>query len=369
MTDTQNKAYSNGVVLGGILSAATLVITAAAQGLGMLDVILYLGVTPIAIAAVKKGAGFGLAVSAVSFILVSIFLGVFPSGAYFAATVIPPGLALGSMIGAGRKDSETVTVLSAVMFLTTAAAIWMSSAITGISLTDDVNASIKFAMKTGEALFGTTSVTEESLLRAFYSTAPFVVAGVAVCYSFYLWLFNRWLLSRLGMTAEFNVGAGIRDLLSLPAWLAHVLPILLLLPPCLTWSGMDLVIEVNGIRIGVFGPLFMDAALILALMFFAKGIFAVRDLIFTKVSGIGARILIVALLITILAPATAILGWYICLTSATPRITSSKSPNPLVSPDKVSLELLRPKASGNDGAAEKGKGGAKKQKQHFGRKK
>lgn len=343
----KSKAYSNGIVLGGILSAAAFVIALAAQGLGMLDIVLYLAVTPIIIAVMQKGFGFGVLVSAVSSMLVCLLLGPFPSGAYFAITVLPTALTLGILIKNRRKYSETILILSSSLFLTISGGLWILSASTGISFVDDVNTAAKASMKLMEQILGPSPIDPSYIitktLSLFYMTLPFVIACCSICYAFYLWLFNSWILVRLGVTKEsFSAGAGIKELLEYPKYMAYALPILVIMPSILKSAGADMSLTIGGATVPIIAAAFYDIALLLCFLFFAKGLFTLRDFLFSKIESFAGRIIAVLLICTVFSPATAFMGWYICITGRVPQITSSMSQNPEVSPDKVSIELIKP---------------------------
>ena len=139
----KNKLPTGDIVLGGVLSACVLVLALISQLTGFSDILTYTAVTPIVIAILKKDFKFGIIVSFVSTILISGSLGLFPSGIYFFIMIIPPALTLGYLIKKKEKITGIILILSIILFITTTLSIIMTSFITGISLTDDVNSAVK----------------------------------------------------------------------------------------------------------------------------------------------------------------------------------------------------------------------------------
>ncbi len=415
----RRKQTINEIALGGILSAITALIAILASIAGYLDIILYLSITPITIATVKAGIKPGILVSFASTVLVGLILGIFPASVYFAASVILPGLTLGVMFQKNKKPAEIILAASASLSVSLALTLAITSYITGISLSEDIYLAVKTvhsafsAVLTAfpESMYAAISIAIvggitailinkriismsniipslvvivlasaamtsamlhfsvfnlekilisergfEAILRLFYEALPFFIITVAAAYSFYLWIFNYWILTKLKLKEKLELGVQISSVLEYPQWFAHIAG----------WSGILLLfgyllgvspqIKLFGdLYINAYSALFINVFLIFAFLFFIKGTFILRDFIFAKFKTTSLRVLALFLLMTLFLPVTVIIGWHMCLTGSKAVLVSANSPNPAVSPNKISLRFYSYKHSDKSLKAKKRK--------------
>ncbi len=399
----KNKLPTGDIVLGGVLSACVLVLALISQLTGFSDILTYTAVTPIVIAILKKDFKFGIIVSFVSTILISASLGLFPSGIYFFIMIIPPALTLGYLMKKKEKITGIILILSIILFITTTLSIIMTSFITGISLTDDVNSAVKsiylFSKNTLEAFpeivyaifslipsaiiiglmikykkLSSSSVIPVSIAIAiisallvnliskyigiapeeifnkmgqegfkslFLSSIPFIIGVISISYSFYLWFFNEWISARLKITEKKPLGNGIIELIEYPKYFAYIFIISLSIFIITSITKISLTITIfNNTKINLLSGLMLNIFLFLGFLLFIKGMFILRDFVFTKIKSFPMRLLTVLMLMTILAPFPIAIGWYVCFKGAKIIIETAHAINPEVSNDNVKFKIV-----------------------------
>lgn len=397
------KITTGDIVLGGILSACVLVIAVISQLTGFSDILTYTAVTPIVIAILKKDLKFGIIVSCVSTLLISATLGIFPIGLYFFIMIIPTALTLGHLMKKKEKVTGIILIISIILFITTTISIIMTSFITGISIADDVNSAVKslylFSKNTLEtfpeivyAMFSlipsaiiiglmikykklsSSSVIPVSIVIAiisailvnliskcfgiapeeifnkigqerfsslFWSSIPFIIGVISISYSFYLWFFNEWISARLKITEKKPLGEGIIELIEYPKYFAYIFVISISIFIVSTITKINITINIfNNIKIDLLSGLMLNIFLLFGFLLFIKGMFILRDFVFTKIKSFPMRLLIVLMLMTILSPFPIIIGWYICFKGAKILIETAHAVNPEVSNDNVKFKIL-----------------------------
>ena len=398
-----NKLQTADIVLGGILSACVLVAALISQLTGFSDILTYTAVTPIVIAILKKDFKFGIIVSFVSTALISATLGLFPSGIYFFIMIIPAALTLGYLMKKKEKITGIVLILSVILFITTTMSIFMTSFITGISITDDVNSAVKslflFSKNTLEAFpeiayaifslipsafiiglmikykkLSSSSVLPISILIAiisavlinfiskyfgilpedifkkmgeegfkslFWASIPFIIAIISLSYSFYLWFFNEWISAKLKITEKKPLGSGIIELIEYPKYFAYLFIISLSIFIIATITKINITINIfNVVKIDIISGVMLNVFLLFGFLLFIKGMFILRDFVFTKMKSFSMRLLAVIMLMTILSPLTTAIGWYICLKGAKVLIETAHAVNSEVSNDNVKFKII-----------------------------
>ena len=404
MAEEQRKKITTGdIVLGGVLSACVLVAALISQITGFSDILTYTAVTPIVIAILKKDFKFGIIVSFVSTTLICATLGLFPSGIYFFIMIIPAALTLGHLIKKKEKTAGIILILSVILFITTTISIFMTSFITGISISDDVNSAVKslfllskniieafpeiiyaiFSLIPSAIIIGVmikykklssssvipTSIAiaiisailvniiskcfgiapegifnkigEENFKSLFWSSIPFVISVISISYSFYLWFFNEWISAKLKITEKKPLGEGIIELIEYPKYFAYIFIISLSIFIITTITKINITINIfNCVKIDLIAGIMLNIFLFFGFLLFIKGMFILRDFVFTKFKNFPMRLFIIFMLMTILSPFTIAIGWYICLKGAKVLIETAHGINPEISNDNVKFKIL-----------------------------
>ncbi len=304
------------VAWGGLFTAIVVIMAVIGTAMSFIDILLYLAVTPIIIAVMQGGLIFGLQVSLASAILISSILGFFPAGAYFVIATAPVGLVLGEMF---RRKSSIVTViiiLSITISVCMVGTTYIASRAMGRTFNEDLRLSAKSSAQLLEDVVNEYPETKkllqkplpeqevivEILVKTFYMTIPAMLLVVGLAYAFYLWFFNAWLLNRLKLTDK-SFSFDMQELFLYPPWFGYILAASLLVLPVSNATNNE---ALSGTAMNVF--------LIFSFLFFIKGLFMLRGLLFIFIRSFPMRLLAGLLLMTLGAPFVALMGFIFCIT-------------------------------------------------------
>jgi hypothetical protein len=210
------------VAQGGVLAGITLLLASLGNLFPALELLQYLALTPIIIAGVLRGTPFSLEVAAASALLVGSFWGVFPVGLFFLFSIIPLGVALGYFF---RKNTGPRVVFFssiAILALSLGLLVYISITFFGVDIQKEMQAMAKsmdafmtavtnLFISFSTSLFGSGArekilataqsfnFSPEYSVRFGLALLPSALFLTALCYSFYIWIFNAFLLGRLGL--------------------------------------------------------------------------------------------------------------------------------------------------------------------------
>ncbi len=184
----RKDTLSHVIAQGGILAGITLLLASLGNVFPILELLQYLALSPIIIAGVLRGPLFSVEVAVASTILVSAFWGIFPSGVFFLFSTVPLGIALGHFFR--KKASSRLILISSVAILSVSLGVllYISMKFFGMDLQKDILAMAR-----------SFNMSSDRSIKLFTALLPSALFLTALCYSFYIWLFNAYVLARIGL--------------------------------------------------------------------------------------------------------------------------------------------------------------------------
>ena len=198
---------------GGILTGITLLLTCLGYLFSLVELFGYIALSPIVIAGVLRGPAFSLQVGIASSALVCMIWGFFPAGLSFFISIVPYGVALGHFFNKKTKPARIVLHSVVILSISLIVLFWISTRISGIDFDRDFQSIAHMIHRS------TSWVAEYFMLLL-----PSLVFFTALCYSFYIWLFNSYLLERVGLMGKRpSFLIDIPDFFKLPRYLIFFL--------------------------------------------------------------------------------------------------------------------------------------------------
>lgn len=295
----QGSKFRN-VAWGGILTAISVLLAILGSAMSFMDLI-YLAATPLIIACIYGGLMFGIQVSFASLLITSMILGPFPAGVYFLASAIPTGLIIGQMLRKKQPISSIIMFSTITISLCLIATTYILYLAMGRTLQQDIAESAQFAQSfmTLSQMHG--KVSEDDIIKMIYIIIPATIILISLIYSIYLYFFNTWILKRLKLS-ENDFNTDLREIFNYPKYFAYIFAFSLIALFIGNTSGNDL-----------FSALGINLFYIFGFLFFFKGLFLVRIILFVFARNMVMRLLFGLAAMTIFAPAVSIIGLYFCL--------------------------------------------------------
>lgn len=281
------------VALGGLLTATAVILSLLGNMLSLVDILLYLAVTPIAIASAAGGLLFGIEVAAASFILIGLVNGFIPYGLYFLVAVAPLGVVLGYLFGRKSRPAALVLVSAVFIALGMAATLLFARELTGVSLDQQFADTAKWLR-----------ISPEAAKKYFLASLPTFLTVSSLCYALYIWLFNQWLLERLNFLPRSggHILLRIAELLEYPAWFGWLFLLGTALYP------VYLLTRWEPAALAALNLLF-----IFGFLLYFKGILLWKRLLPRFTAGKAGNLLITFALMTVGFPFALLMGLYFCL--------------------------------------------------------
>jgi hypothetical protein len=280
----KKNTAANIIAQGGILTAVTVLLTTLGNILSLVEILQYLALTPIIAACLLRGPAFAIQVSIASTFLVGIIWGFFPGALFFFLSTVPLGVTLGYLFQKRQPARRILMITIILLFASLFLILWLSIKIFGISLDRDLHV---FAQ--------TFHVSTSSLVRWFALLSPTLMFLTALCYAFYIWLFNVYLLDRIKlMERERHFLCDIYEFFELPKYLVFIWAGGVLLMVCNFWLGNQVLLFIGA-----------NIIAILSLIFYFRGIFSIRVRM-----GKAARLMLFFFTITIGIPLMVMAGLY-----------------------------------------------------------
>jgi hypothetical protein len=272
------------IAQGGILTAVTVLLTTLGNVLSLVEILQYLALTPIIIACVMRGPAFAIQVSTASTLLVGIIWGFFPGGLFFFLSTVPLAVTLGYLFQKRRSSRKILLVTIVLLFVSLFLILWLSIKLFGVDINRDI-----------QGFARTFKVSTPALARWFVLLSPTFMFLTALCYAFYIWLFNTFLLDRMKLVErKRHFLIDIYEFFDLPRYLVMVWAACVVIMAGNVWLKNEplLIMAIN-------------LAAILSLVFYFRGIFSIRARM-----GKIARLALFIFTITIGVPAMILAGLY-----------------------------------------------------------
>ena len=289
------------VAWGGLLTAISVLLAILGSAMSFLDAI-YLAATPIVIACLYGGIVFGLQVSFASVCITSMILGPFPAGLYFLASAIPSGLIIGNMLRKKQPISSIVMFSAITLSLCLIVTTYISYLAMGRTFQEDIAESAKVAKTFLEMSSTNKNIAEDDIMKMIYMVIPATIILTSLIYSIYLYFFNTWILKKLKLVDnDFNTD--LHEIFHYPKYFAYIFACSLIALFLGRTSGNDLSSTLGINLFYIFG-----------FLFFFKGLFLVRIVLFVLVKNMVSRLFFGLVAMTIMAPVVSVIGFYFCLT-------------------------------------------------------
>lgn len=205
----QKKNLASLIALGGILTAITVALTTLGNVLSLVEILQYLALTPIIIAGMTRGTAFSIQVAVASTLLVGLIWGFFPGALFFFLSIVPLGVTLGYLFRKNRSSSHIIICTVIILSISIASIVWISIKLCGVDWQKDI-----------QSMAATLHLSASFLGEIF----PSLLLLTALCYAFYIWIFNAYLLTRIGlMTREKHYFFDIIEFFKLPEYLLGIL--------------------------------------------------------------------------------------------------------------------------------------------------
>ncbi len=216
----RRDSLSRIIAQGGLLASITVILTSLGNILSLVEILQYLALTPLIIAGILRGTSFSIQVATASTLLVGMIWGFFPGSLFFFISTVPLGVLLGYLFPRTR-DMKNIIIVSIVMlslsiflvlfisFKLFAANFSMefSSMAKGCQalISNCASSLIDLCQKYGfidtsklvTFLKNLSNIKPEQIMRFFIVILPSIIFLIALTYSFYIWLFNAFILNRL----------------------------------------------------------------------------------------------------------------------------------------------------------------------------
>jgi|GEM_PF-2125114 len=219
-TIDRRDTVSRIIAQGGLLASITVILTSLGNLLSLVEILQYLALTPLIIAGIMRGTSFSMQVAVASTLLVGMIWGFFPGSLFFFISTVPLGVLLGYLFPRTREMKNIIVVTVIVLSISISLILYISirfftvdfhrellSMAKGFQafISGSISYLIEILQRCGFSdLSGTitfirrlSSVTPEQIMRFFTVVTPSLIFLTSLTYSFYIWIFNAFVLNRL----------------------------------------------------------------------------------------------------------------------------------------------------------------------------
>ncbi|MHC9543927.1 MAG: DUF2232 domain-containing protein [Vulcanimicrobiota bacterium] len=335
-TADRRDTVSRIIAQGGLLASITVILTSLGNILSLVEILQYLALTPLIIAGIMRGTSFSIQVAVASTLLIGMIWGFFPGSLFFFISTVPLGVLLGYLFTRTREMKNIIIVTVIVLSISISLILFLSIRFFTANFTSEllsmakgfqafISGSISYLIEilrrcgfsdfsgTVKFLTGLSRVTPEQIMRFFVVVTPSLIFLTSLTYSFYIWLFNAFVLNRLRiLRKDTSYFVEIFEFFRLPLSVVAVFVVSLAI------LGFE-----RNIRNDVLFSIGINLFGITSLLFFFTGMFNIRRYIHIRSSRLF-NLFIFIFCISIGLPVTILAGISVTVSDAMKRKSSGR---------------------------------------------
>lgn len=335
-TADRRDTISRIIAQGGLLASITVILTSLGNILSLVEILQYLALTPLIIAGIMRGTSFSIQVAAASTLLVGMIWGFFPGSLFFFISTVPLGVLLGYLFTRTREMKNIIIVTVIVLSISISLILYISIRFFTVDFHREllsmakgfqafISGSISYLIEilqrcgfsdfsgTVKFLTGLSRVTPEQIMRFFIAVTPSIIFLTSLTYSFYIWLFNAFVLNRLRiLRKDTSYFVEIFEFFRLPLSVVAVFIVSLAMLGIERYMKNDVLFSIG-----------INLCGITSLLFFFTGMFNIRRYIHIRSSRL-INLFIFLFCISIGLPLTILAGIIVTVSDAMKRKSSDR---------------------------------------------